>query len=187
MHEKCYRLSESTAITYENSTQIFEQCFAHANYFTLTQQTSYFCGYERVFNKPSVFPKGLIDNFIAEILTANWHCFQIFDFDKETGKPLLPFAGLRVSLFKATEQAKKAILQNANNIFFTIESAEDICFFANNQLFLGTLSHEFMCNFYPQTVEMFEQFSKYAIWQEYSRLLGEKILLSDFFGETIGE
>ena len=43
---------------------------------------------------------------------------------------------------------------------------EDICFFNGNELFLGTLSHEYICDVYPPSDEIREKLLECGDWEE---------------------
>lgn len=58
--------------------------------------------------------------------------------------------GLSINLYRAAEEAKNAILQYINHLFLwdnekNFCSLEDLCFFRENELFLGTVTHERIC------------------------------------------
>jgi hypothetical protein len=65
----------------------------------------------------------------------------------------------------ANNATKKIILEFCSNIRMGCKGigivAENLCFFRNGTLFLGTVSHEEHCFFYPLTEEMAEDVQKH--------------------------
>ena len=60
------------------------------------------------------------------------------------------------------------------------QTLEDLCFFSDGKLFLGTVSHEYICEvFPPNSIIKSELFSIYPHWKE-TEDSTEQIMLSDY-------
>lgn len=63
-------------------------------------------------------------------------------------------SGMQVFVFRSCKETQKILMERYQHLFFTDPKAEwynlqDLCFFIDKVLFMGTLSHENICFFYP--------------------------------------
>lgn len=110
---------------------LMDFCFEHADCFSLGKARWTFAKDARI--------EDALDRFlIGRAETEHWFCYG------GTRPPL------RIRLYKAESDAKKAFLLFSDNLYFESPkkyfcSLEDICFFRDGKLFLGTVSHEHIC------------------------------------------
>lgn len=77
--------------------------------------------------------------WVTTLHTNRWFCYRS------------PQSPLEVNLYRATDAAKHAVLRYARHLFLwgddetELCSLEDLCFFKDGALFLGTVTHERMC------------------------------------------
>ena len=58
-----------------------------------------------------------------------------------------------------------------------LDLPEDLCFFINDRLLLGTVSHEYLCYAYPPTDEIEKKFMKLGNWVKVDYCESEHIQL----------
>ena len=105
---------------------------------------------------------------------------NLFFREKNLGKPLRGISD------KDTEE----IIQKYFNDFINMEDIrendrwgnikdlpEDMCFFVDNKLFLGTVSHENICEVYPPAEEIKKQLLKIGEWEELNDDKEQQIIL----------
>lgn len=156
----------------DNFSRLLDLCFKYSSYFSFTKN-----GYESIANGITHinFIRDMSPFYIKTIQTQHWHCFYV---PQENT--------LEVYLYKANEQAKAIIQNYFDNIFLryrnsngTLEDVkdtpEDLCFFLDNKLLIGTVSHEDICYVYPPTKQVSEEFKKIGKWQEIEYLQEEHI------------
>jgi hypothetical protein len=89
--------------------------------------------------------------------------FENFEFDV----PLM-----NIFLYRASEEAKQVLLSYTNTLFLGLEkeeslmTLEDICFFHEDELFFGTVSHEGICSVKGLSEQFTTEFLKLGDWEE---------------------
>lgn len=141
--------------------QLLDICFNLSTYFSFTKRHFH--------TKNSVYLKFLKDLAPSYIKTEfTWHWFSYYLYSKEP---------LEVCLYHADSKRKDVIKKYFNNLFQEDESMngksrniknlpEDLCFFKDNQLLLGTVSHAWICFAYPPTDIIADQFKPLGKWKE---------------------
>lgn len=106
---------------------------------------------------------------INTLHTENWFCQHVPQgYEKE------------IYLFRATEDAKKIMLSEYKSVFYEGSvwmKPEDLCFFKNGKLFMGSLTHEDICYVYNYEVLFLERTAGLSIWEKGSDVLAEQISL----------
>lgn len=162
----------SVAIAGEKFSDLMELCFKRADYFTLTKSSGYkhFSDYMFLLKSMETFwrerkvekelKRALKPFYVKRIHTLHWFCFY-----RETP--------LEVTVYKAMPEAKAVLLQFFDDLFFeqnrpklTPRAHEDLCFFQNGRLILGTVSHEYICHAYPQDEEFDVRLRALGPWNE---------------------
>lgn len=79
---------------------------------------------------------------------------------------------VHVFIYRVDLAAKEVLLKYLPNIFFDIEddaipgqTLEDLCFFSQNMLFAGSVSHEHMLWAYPTDEQITNQIEKIGEWE----------------------
>jgi len=77
---------------------------------------------------------------------------------------------IEVQAYPSNSTTLDILKSNCNNIYLygkeTIPLGEDLCFFKNGELFMGTVSHERMCGIYPLTKNMSKKLQRYGKWNK---------------------
>lgn len=120
--------------------KFIECCFQYSTHFTLTHARGN--GFRNSDIQQEIFSK-LEKYFVEEIKTTNWFYIGVSEND-----PLV------INLYKTCEESRQIILTYFNNIFLgyatnNFSLPEDICFFCNQMMIVGTSSHEEYCEIYP--------------------------------------
>lgn len=132
-------------------------CFSHADCFTLNEAPWTMAILKDLQLKLTPF-------LMQEVRTPKW-----FGYDYTSR----PHAKERTHAFiyRAESAAKEILLQHMPNIFFDEEDVdtpfptlEDLCFFSDGQLFIGSISHEYMLWAYPPNEEIELQLKQIADW-----------------------
>lgn len=137
-------------------------CFSHADYFTLNRAS---------WAKSTCKDLQLdLEPFLdQEIKTLNW-----FGYNK-TSRPHTKDR-THALIYRAEASTKEILLRHLPNIFFRPEdrsipyqTLEDLCFFFDGQLFIGSISHEYMLWAYPPNEEVELQLKQIADWSYVDR------------------
>lgn len=82
---------------------------------------------------------------------------------------------MEIILYDACEAAREVVLKYNDNLFLedrrdgkltlSSKTLEDICFFKDKSLFLGTVSHEYMCSVNPVTLNFEERLLSTGDWE----------------------
>ena len=106
---------------------------------------------------------------INTVHTNHWFCYRVPEgYDKE------------VYLFAATAESKRIILVQYDSLFYqdkAWDKPEDLCFFQNGRLMVGSVSHERICFLYPQTNEWMALTELCGTWKEAPNETEEQIQL----------
>ena len=105
-------------------------------------------------------PRALQKFQIKHLSVDHWFCYAPSGYLHE------------VTLYHASRKAKETLLRYADNLFLKTGddqngcSLEDLCFFRDQELFFGTLSHEFMCYAHVLSPEFGAQLKTLGAWEE---------------------
>ncbi len=79
---------------------------------------------------------------LSTLTTSHWFCFYVPEYNK-----------LRVHLYRNCDESARLIERYYGHLFLEggghLSRMEDICFFRDNTLFMGSVSHENICGIYP--------------------------------------
>ena len=151
---------------------ILDLCFLYCDYFSFTQ-------HDFLWTTDKL--KCELEPFLCEKIV----CTRWFRYNVTNKNPLT------VLLFGINEEAKKIVKKYWNEIFLggddgctgCVQNLEDICFFKEGELVLGTVSHEAICQVFPPNSFFEESLKKiYSQW-EYSEKNYGKIYLNDYLGK----
>lgn len=148
-------------IELNNFTKLLDLCFKISSYFSFTKNIDFSIEEREARAK---FLKELEPFYVKTIITQHWHCYYV---PPENAK--------EVYLFKTDMNAKLIIQKYFNNIFLKELNSdgtlgkykpvpEDLCFFYQNKLLLGTVSHENICYAYPYSEQLMVEFEKLGHW-----------------------
>lgn len=137
----------------ENFRRLMDLCFSQADVFSLTKVHGPY--------RTDVRLERALQKFqIKHLSVDHWFCYA-------------PSGCLHeVILYHASRKAKETLLRYADNLFLETGgdqngcSLEDLCFFRDQELFFGTLSHEFMCYAHVLSPEFGAQLKTLGAWEE---------------------
>ncbi len=85
---------------------------------------------------------------------------------------------LKVYVYEASLKANSVLKKYYSKIFLEgCKYPEDLCFFHEKKLLLGTVSHEKICYLYPIDKAMESRFQQLGLWKEKKYLQEEHITL----------
>lgn len=88
---------------------------------------------------------------------------------------------ITVNLYQSCEETKKILKQSYHRLLGRsperVTNLEDICFFQNGKLFLGTVSHEYICFAYPPNNQFYDTLTKICSWDIVDDVTDEQITL----------
>lgn len=154
----------------EQYNQLIDICFDLSTHFSFTKRS--FHKEDGLYKK---FIEDLTPSYKRTLLTSHWFCYYV-----SQSTPL------EIQLFSTDNNMREIIKNyfdnlfqrewNANEVTGNIKNLpEDLCFFTDSKLLLGTVSHEEICYVYPPTKEIANQFIKLGNWEEKSYIPEEHI------------
>lgn len=160
-------------IELENFYNLLDLCFEVSTCFSFTENGV-------IEYAKSEGHKNFIKEFepflIKSMKVTHWHSYCVTESNKK-----------RVYLYKSDKEAKRLIENNFDNLFleervngdFTgiKDLPEDLCFFINDKLFLGTSSHAGICTAYPFSNEIYEALQRLGKWEKVPYSAEEQIIL----------
>ncbi len=157
----------------ENFRALLNICFKYASYFSLTKAPW-------TFSTDTELKRGLEPFFIKKVSVQKWFCYDFTPREQY----------LDVSIYKASTMAKDVILKHCDDIFLnkrengtlvsSTQSLEDLCFFSQSSLLMGTVSHAGICHVYPYNKEMEEKTFPLGLWKHGDDIVSEQINIKDF-------
>ncbi|MCL1934796.1 MAG: hypothetical protein FWF57_00210 [Defluviitaleaceae bacterium] len=152
---KEYRFTNPHSIENGKYKELLDYLFQECDVLSFCELGSY-----QLWFQAENFMKKIEKFRIKSIQVKEWHgwfsplitCTGSTDFDTY----------IIVHFYKCCEELKNILLESTTDLFFTkydsyynhtidFSILQDICFFKNNKIFVVTLTHEGMCNFYPQS------------------------------------
>jgi len=175
--EKMFSLEEN--ISGNNFIQLLDICFGLSSYLSLTKPILSACQFD--VDLCDKIAEDMVEFKIKTIYTRSWFSYVIYE-------GTVPKNIFEIYIFKANEQTKEIIKKYYNNLFFDIKDIEerrktimleDICFFKNKKLFLGTVSHEYICSLYTDDIddENKSKLLSLAKWKEKKDRKEEQIII----------
>ena len=146
-----------TNITGNNFDKLFEYCFETCDIVSFRDATF---GAGKNFK----FLKAIEEFRMCTIQTNRWYGLDFSNYSSTEDWEELNLFSI-VYFYRTEKLLKKTLSEYINNLFYTncapyrelkyrdFSILEDMCFFRENKLLLGTLSHEHMCEVYPQSNE----------------------------------
>lgn len=129
--------------------QLMHLCFSRATLFSMTRAK-----WDSSTNES--LEKDLKPFLKKTIKTCHWFCYGVRE-----------DSPLDILIFQANRETEGSILKYFRDIFLhhryngewrsSTQTLEDLCFFSQNRLFLGTVTHEELCYIYPPD-KQFESF-----------------------------
>ena len=118
---------------------LFDICFANSDVFSITYVSDQ--------NKSILLQNRLKPFILGEIVTTQWFCYRVTKKNQ-----------LHISLYRSNKTTRDIMKKYYPGIFCSDwmgesiswdQNAEDVCFFKNEKLILGTVSHERICLVFP--------------------------------------
>jgi len=164
---------ESGAVEGEDFFRLLDLCFRHCDFFSFTV-----CGIRR---KEGALQGSLSPHACRRIPTNRW-----FRYITLPGNPLdrilYPANDKTLGILKR-HCARLFLFDGSRSSSSWNQTLEDLCFFSDGKLFLGTVSHEHICEaFPPDDAVKREFFEAYPRWIE-AEDSEEQIDLSDYPAE----
>ena len=155
-----YRIAENTNVGCIGT--FLATCFEFADSFSLTE------GYRETDESKEML-KSLKPYLIKTLETEHWFSYYVTPLNKK-----------RVHIFKACPESREILMRLYTGLFLDgVEEwviPEDLCFFINKKMFLGTVSHEIICFLYPVDDEMALAFKGICDWEEVDDISAEQIV-----------
>mgnify|MGYP001076833611 CR=1 FL=1 len=152
-----YTLNEDAYIADDGFQRFMDYCFQHSDYFSLTRQSSDEVLYNQ---RQDAFLSHLLPYKCDEIKTNRW-----FRISVSHRTPLT------VYLYRTEVGAKKIIQSTFQDLYLYCRvkapcfwMPEDICFFRDEKLWLGTLSHEEICTAFVNTHQQSQEICSFSDW-----------------------
>lgn len=145
------QLNEDLTIRGEKLAALWSLCFAHADAFTL-------CTAVWTHANNDALRQALAPHRIRSFRTVRWFCHYSIE----------PF--LEVNVYPVNEETRCIVVQYVTDLWFDLSrnrglhTLEDLCFFCDNQLFFGTVSHEQICIALPPTQEFEKNLWNFGMW-----------------------
>ena len=118
----------------QHTTDIISLCLQQCDCFSLTQVTFPWCN--------TVLETALRPFCKEKRTTLNWFCYHVTEENP-----------LSVFLYPVNEETTLLLKEHYCDFFLNDNqlplSLEDLCFFQNGKLMLGTVSHEYICQVFP--------------------------------------
>jgi len=143
--------------------ELISACFNYADVLSLSQNNWFGIETERSKN----LLKQLHPFQINVLETNHWFCHYV---PKEIA--------IKVHLFRTAPEVKNIILSAYSKLFFdgtAWEEPENICFFRNGRLVLGSVSHEKMCYLYDS--KLWQTLKNHEFWECVPDEADEQIIL----------
>jgi hypothetical protein len=161
---------KSPRMTYDSFKTILDLCFQRCEYFSLT--------HNRWLNTNDTLETELKPYLYSEMLTTSWFASYTTEANP-----------LKRSIYPANYVVKAIIIKYYGGFFLESiqgksrdwnQTVEDLCFFSNDELILGTVAHEYICRVYPPDKDFEAQILEiYGYWQTQDDD-GAQIRLSDY-------
>jgi len=154
-------------------TAFLDLCFKYSTYFSFTQnpvkEYAESSDHINFLEKFSQF-------YVKTIETRHWHCYYVPEgYNK------------KVYLFNVDRKAQDYIKEYFDNLYLIDFNGEnpggfsifpqDLCFFVGNKLFVGTVSHEDICNVYPFSEQVKKELLLLTKWNLVEDRKEEQIML----------
>ena len=151
--------------------RLWDVCFANSDTFSLSSAP-----WDGLDDR---LERALKPFLLHQMDTMRWFCYYVPDYNK-----------LHMKIYPLNEQTKQILRTHYLGLFLDDwarkgqdwnPSLENICFFRNGKLLLGTVSHEHICVVYPEDEALAQRF-KDAVpgWEESDRYAKEQITLPKF-------
>lgn len=166
-----YKLEEN--IEGQGFVDLIHLCFKQCTCFSLT-----FNGYKdfEESNDHRLVFEELKPYLMKEVTTQHWHCHYV-----PNGYEI------KVNLYKTCESSMAILLNHYDNLYLNSNHPEslspinllpeNICFFKDELLFLGTVSHESICNLYLVSNHLLDVFQVIGVWKQVDSLDNEQICI----------
>lgn len=123
-----------------NFIDLVNLCFEYATYFSLKKSPW-------IQAQDSSLEKELQPYLFKQESVDHWYCYGAPPEHMKNEVPLM-----KISIYHADKETKKILLQYIHHLFIwedertTQPTLQDLCFFQGDRLFLGTVSHEYICS-----------------------------------------
>jgi len=160
-------LSATKEFSHAEHDRLLKVCFKYADVFSLKR--AYFTSDDEIKLLEELRPY-----LLKVIKSCHWFCYYVPERNI-----------MEIQLFRACPETKKILRDHFNRYFYVenelqkSELPEDVSFFRQNKLFMGTVMHEGMCYVYPPTEESAAEFMQICKWDTVKAKPAEQIILRD--------
>ena len=162
-----YEIDTSMIISGDKFSAFLKKCFDNADLFSFNEAIWTNCSCKDM-------QKELEPFLTKEIQVQKW-----FGYDYAMA-PEMDRRTIRVYLYQADSAAKDSILQYCSDVFLRqniggefmdpVQTLEDLCFFSDGKLFVGTVSHEFLLKVEPPSKDFEDSMKKLGRWKYTNQL-----------------
>ncbi|MCR5374946.1 MAG: hypothetical protein K6E39_06240 [Lachnospiraceae bacterium] len=154
------RYIEEESIENEQLREFLDVCFSYADTFSLTKGYFVDAETEKMLDRLKPY-------LIKDIKTTHWFSYYVLPDNKK-----------HVHIFRVCSESREIVTELYKSLFFGMGEGplEDICFFKDKKLFIGTVSHESICFLYPINDEMALAFKGICDWEEVDDISAEQIV-----------
>lgn len=147
-------------------------CFEYATHFSMSRAPWTMCTDTTLERKLSRFAEG-------QIKTHKWFGYVF------RGEPVM-----EVHVYRACPETEAMLKEHCRNLFMyycenykprRAPTLEDLCFFRHDTLFVGTVSHEFICAAYPPDTEFERRMLRIGRWDRFEDDGFERVKLSQYY------
>lgn len=159
---KGYESEEAKTISGESFAEFLDICFRYATCFSMMEADWFRCVNDDLRRELQPF-------LLKEITTLKWYGYDYTDVDPEDK------CELKIYIYRADVKAKDVILKYCSDIFLrtkedgkwknSTQNLEDLCFFIQDKLFVGVISHEKMLRVIPPNDEVRDLIHKLGEWE----------------------
>ncbi len=140
--------------------ELLDICFENATFFALTRELSV---KKENYDEKDTFAMDLSKYEITSYKTKKWFGYNFGDQVGPTFK---------VYVYKSNQYAKEAIRKHTKDLLLhdvtkTPFTLENLCFFKDKTLFLGTVSHAGICRVYPFDLTIEKKITSLGTWSKY--------------------
>ena len=163
---------EILSIKGEKFKEFIDLCSSHAAFFSLTRAPW-------TQSTDANLETELQPHLITTLKCTKWFCYHV------TEKNML-----EISIYRATSESIEIILQHLSNLFVDEHhgacpheprpTLEDLCFFGTEKLFMGTVSHEYICHVFPPDKDFEQALPQFGKWSWHEDVINEQIFLADY-------
>lgn len=159
-------------IKHENFQVLMDICFNSASYFSLSIAPWDICTEVELAKELEPF-------LVKKVRVPKWFCYDFSSRDQF----------LEINIYKAIRSTQNILQKYYFDIFLhklkngcmvhSSQTLEDLCIFTETSLLLGTVTHEYMCHFYPPNEIVAQEITLTGRWKYSADIPSELINIED--------